>query len=74
MVPPDVRFQGKNAPNLIPLVLCPRPYRGSLQLYPEPLAVFKGLLLRGGKGKRRKGMGREDKEREGRGGDGEREG
>jgi len=29
------------------LGLCPRPYWGSLQRSPDPLAGFKGLLLRG---------------------------
>jgi len=54
-----------------PLWLFPRPRWGSLQRSPDPLAVFKGLLLSGGREKRegkgrRKGMG--VRRRKGRGG------
>jgi len=57
------------------LRLCPRPRWWSLQRFPDPLAVFQGLLLRGGRRKRRKGnsegrengRGREKRGRQGRG-------
>jgi len=49
-----------------PLGLRPRPHWGSLQCSPDPLTVFKGLLQRGGEGKRGR--------RRGRGGEGERNG
>jgi len=42
-------------------VLCPRPHWGSLQRSPDPLAVFRGLHLKG-----RKGRGRETRKEEGR--------
>ena len=52
-----------------PLGFCPRPRWGNLQRSPDPLAVFKGAISKGYRGKtgkgRGKGMGREE-ERKGR--------
>ena len=63
------------------LGLCPRPHWGSLQRSPDPQLDLRGLLLRGGKGGKEKGTGRDQekgKGREGergrRGGEGDRDG
>ena len=45
-----------------------RPHWGSLQRSPNALAVFRGLLLREGKGRAEEGTGREGRVGEGRGG------
>jgi len=53
-------FKAKMHQIRLPLGLRSRPRWGSLQRSPSPLSVFKGLLLRGGRGKGR------TREREGR--------
>jgi len=60
-------FKAKMHQIRFPLELRPRPHWGSLQRSPDLLAVFKGLLLRGGRerGVERKGRGREGKGEEG---------
>ena len=54
-------FKAKMHQIQFPLGLRPRPHWGSIQRSPDPLARFKGLLLRGWKGEE----GREKGERRG---------
>ena len=54
-----------------PLRLCPRPRWGRLQRSPDPLVVFKGIiLLRGGRGRGKGREGKGKKKRRGRKGEG----
>jgi len=69
-------FKAKMHQIRFPLGLCPRHRWESLQRSPDPLAVFRGLLLRGGAGRGRgekkvKGKGEEKGKGRGRGREGE---
>jgi len=64
-------FKAKIHQIRFPLGLCPRPRWGRLQRSPDPLAVFKEvILLRGGRGRRRGREGEGKKKRRGRKGEG----
>jgi len=58
-------FKAKMHQILFRLGLCPRPRWWSLQRSPDPIAGFKGLLLRGGRGRKEGGEGGEGRGREG---------
>jgi len=66
-VPEDVRFHGYNAPNSISAGAPPQTTLGELTALPQTPynCILGGLLLRGGKGKRRGEKKREKEKKEG---------